>query len=238
MMTEQQSQPTAFRPNSFLKSVWAIVWKDLQIEKHTRQTLSVTIMFSLVTVVMFNFALEADLAAARNVATGLLWATILLAGTLALNRSLAIERENQAIDAILIAPIDRRVLYVAKVISVTIFTMLLEVVLVFIFIIFFNKPLWQPPVLLILFLGTVGYVAAGVLITSMTIQTRAREVLLPILLLPIILPLILPAAVAVAEYMSAAPDPSRIRSTVSLVLAYDLLILAVGVSVYHFVVES
>lgn len=234
----KQTQSTLTRPDSFFKSVWAIVWKDLQIEKHTRQTLSVTIMFSLVTVVMFNFALETNLDAARNVSTGLLWATILLAGTLGLNRSLAIEQENQAIDSILIAPIDRRVLYVAKVISVTIFTMMLEIVLVFIFIVFFNKPFWQPPVLLILFLGTIGYVAAGVLITSMTIQTRAREVLLPILLLPIILPLILPAAIAVAEYMSVSPELPRIRSAVSLVLAYDLLILAVGVLVYHFVVES
>lgn len=237
-MTKQTTQSSPTYSNSFLKSVWAIVWKDLQIEKHTRQTLSVTIMFSIVTVVMFNFALENNLDAARNVSTGLLWATILLAGTLGLNRSLAIEQENQAIDSILIAPIDRRVLYVAKVISVTIFTMILEIVLVLLFIVFFNKPFWQPQVLLILFLGTVGYVAAGVLITSMTIQTRAREVLLPILLLPIILPLILPASTAVAEYMSVSPELPRIQSAVSLVLAYDLLILTVGILVYHFVVES
>lgn len=224
--------------SSFLTAVWAIVWKDLQIEKHTRQTLSSTIMFSLVTVIMFNFALEANLDAARNVSTGLLWATILLAGTLGLNRSFTLEKESQAIDALLIAPIDRRVIYAAKVISVTIFTLMLELVLVFIFTIFFNKPFWQPPVLLILFLGTIGYVAAGVLVTSMTIQTRAQEVLLPILLLPIILPLILPASIAVAEYMSAQPELPRIQSAVSLILAYDLLILTVGFLVYHFVVES
>jgi heme exporter protein B len=236
-MTNNSVIPTSQMKN-FFAAVWAIVWKDLQVEKHTRQTLSVTIMFSLVTVVMFNFALETNLDAARNVSTGLLWAVILLAGTLGLNRSLALEQENQTIDAILIAPIDRRVIYIAKVISVTIFTLMLEVVLVFIFIIFFNKPFWQPPVLLILFLGTLGYVAAGVLITSMTIQTRAREVLLPILLLPIILPLILPASIAVAEFMSIQPDLSRVRSAISIVLAYDLLILAVGFLIYHFVVES
>ncbi|MCP5097760.1 MAG: ABC transporter permease subunit [Chloroflexi bacterium] len=224
--------------SDFLTAVWAIVWKDLQIEKHTRQTVSATVMFSLVTVVMFNFALEANLDAVRNVSTGLLWAVILLAGTLGLNRSFALERENQTIDAILIAPIDRRVIYIAKVISVTIFTLLLEVVLVFIFIVFFNKPFWQPPVLLILFLGTIGYVAAGVLITSMTIQTRAREVLLPILLLPIILPLILPASIAVAEYMSLQPELPRVQSAISIVIAYDLLILAVGFLIYHFVIES
>jgi heme exporter protein B len=218
--------------------VWAIVWKDLRIEQHTRQTLSVMVMFSLVTVVMFNFALSTNLDAARELSTGLLWATIILAGTLGLNRSLALERENQTIDAILIAPIDRQTIYLAKVISVTIFTLLLEVVLVFIFTIFFNKSFWQPTVLLVLFLGTLGYVAAGVLITSMTMQTNSREVLLPILLLPLILPIILPAAIATAEIVSLQPEPDRVRSSILLLCAYDLAILAVGYLCYRFVVES
>ncbi|VAW31554.1 hypothetical protein MNBD_CHLOROFLEXI01-4091, partial [hydrothermal vent metagenome] len=198
-MSESAAATAASNKSRFVTAVWAIVWKDLQIEKHTRQTVSAMVMFSLVTVVMFNFALETELDAARSVSTGLLWATILLAGTLGLNRSLGIEQENQTIDALLIAPIDRRALYLAKVISVTIFTLLLEVVLVFVFIIFFNKPFWQPIVLLTLLLGTIGYISAGVLITSMTMQTRAKEVLLPILLLPLVLPLILPAATAVGE---------------------------------------
>ena len=232
------AKPTRVRENRFITAVWAIVWKDLQIEKHTRQTISVMVMFSLVMVVMFNFALETELDAARNVATGLLWATILLAGTLGLNRSLSIERENQNMDAILIAPIDRRAVYLGKVISVTIFTLLLEVALVFIFVIFFNKPFWQPNVLLTLLLGTVGYISAGVLITSMTMQTRAKEVLLPILLLPLVLPLILPAATAVGESMNIAPDYAVIRSMLALVTAYDLAILATGIFTYHLVVES
>ncbi len=238
LTTATQSKSAPLLNNQFIAAVWSIVWKDLQIEKHTRQTVSLMVMFSLVTVVMFNFALETELDAARNVATGLLWATILLAGTLGLNRSLAIERENQNIDAILIAPIDRRAIYLAKVISVTIFTLLLEVVLVFVFIVFFDKPFWQPMVLLVLFLGTIGYVGAGVLITSMTMQTRAKEVLLPILLMPLVLPLILPAATAVGEMMNVVPEFSIIRSMVSLVAAYDLAILATGLFTYHLIVES
>lgn len=223
----------------FLQAVWAVVWKDLQIEKHTRQTVSIMVMFSVVTVVMFNFALETDLDAARNVATGLLWATILLAGTLGLNRSLAIERENQTMEAVLMAPIDRSAIYAGKVISITLFSLLLEIVLVFLFIVLFDKPLWRPPVLLVLFLGTLGYVAAGVLVTSMTIQTRSREVLLPVLLLPLSLPLVLPAATAVAIYMfPTLPDWSEVQSAVLLVVIYDLLMVVVGFSTYHIVVES
>jgi heme exporter protein B len=223
----------------FLASVWAIVWKDLQIEKHTRQIISVMAMFSLVTVIMFNFALETNLAAARDVATGLLWATILLAGTLGLNRSLAIERENQTMDAILMAPAPRSAIYLGKVISTTLFVLALEAIMVFMFIIFFDKPFWRPMVLLVLFLGTIGYMAAGVLVTSMTIQTRTREVLLPVLLLPLSLPLVLPAAMTVAAYMfPQMPQLSEVQSPLSLVLIYDLLMLTAGFLTYHYVVES
>ncbi len=226
-------------PPSFWRAVWTITWKDLQIERHTRQTVSIMIMFSLVTVIMFNFALEANLAAARDVATGLLWATILLAGTLGLNRSLAIERENQTFDALLIAPVERNAIYLGKVFSVTLFVFFLEAILVLLFIVFFNKPFWRLPVLLILGLGTFGYVAAGVLITSMTIQARSRDVLLPVLLLPLSLPLVLPASMAVAAYMFPQLPPwGEVQSAVYLVIIYDLLMVTVGLLTYRYVVES
>ncbi|MCA9959410.1 MAG: heme exporter protein CcmB [Chloroflexota bacterium] len=225
--------------STFWAAVWAVVWKDLQIEKHTRQTISVMIMFSLVSVIMFNFALEANLAAAREVATGLLWSTILLAGTLGLNRSLAIERENQTMEAVLMAPIDRSAIYAGKVISISLFSLALEVVLIFIFIVFFNKPFWRPQVMLILVMGTIGYIAAGVIVTSMTIQTRTREVLLPVLLLPLSLPLVLPASIAVSAYMfPQLPDWGEVQGAISVVAIYDLLMLAAGFITYHYVVES
>lgn len=238
-LTEKKSIFSVLGRSPYAAAVWAIVWKDLQIERHTKQTLSVMIMFSLSTVVMFNFALETNLDAARNVATGLLWATILLAGTLGLNRSLAIEQENRTVDAILMAPVSRSAIYIGKVLSVTLFSIVLEVALVFIFIMFFNKPLWRPQVLLILVLGTIGYISAGVLITSMTIQTRTREVLLPVLLLPLSLPLILPAAMAVASYMfPQTPTWGEVQSPILLVIIYDLLMITTGVMSYHYVVES
>lgn len=228
--------------NEFFSAVWAVVWKDLRIEGRTRQTISVMVMFSLATIIMFNFALGTSLDAARNVATGLLWAIVLLAAILGLNRSLALDRENQVFDAMLIAPIPRTALYFGKVISVSLFTLLLDVILIVLFTVFFNQPFYLAQVVLVLFLGTIGYIAAGVLITSMTIQTRTREVLLPVLLLPISLPLVLPAALATATIVTAAPFGgatwAEVQGPVLLVLAYDLLMLGVGFLTYQFVVES
>lgn len=232
--------------NEFWSTVWAVVWKDLRIEGRTRQTVSVMVMFSLATIIMFNFALgmatNVNLAAGRSVSPALLWAIVLLAAILGLNRSLALDRENQVFDAMLIAPVSRTALYAGKVISITLFTLLLDAILVVLFTVFFNQPYYLPMIVMVLALGTVGYVAVGVLITSMTIQSRTREVLLPVLLLPLSLPLVLPAAMATTTYIASAmlgeASWELIRAPVLLVVAYDLLMLGVGFLTYRFVVES
>lgn len=223
----------------FWSSVWAIVWKDFRVERHTRQLLGVMLVFALTAVVVFNFALYGELAAAREVATGFMWITILLAGTLGLNRSLASEQENRSIEAILAAPIDRSAIYVGKVISVASFTLIVVLILVPIFTAVFNRPFWRPQVLAILVLGTIGYVAAGVLVSSMSIQTKAREVLLPVLLLPLTLPSVLAAAQVTSAYMlPITPEWPEIQFAVALVVAYDLLMLTAGFLTYHFVIED
>lgn len=232
--TEQRSALAAF-----LATVGAIVWKDLTIERHTKQTLSIMVVFSLAAVIVFNFALELELDAARQVSTGLLWIVILLASTLGLNRSLASELENRSMDAVLIAPVDRSAVYVGKVISVTLFVSALEAILIPLFIAFFDKPYWRPQVILIVILGTIGYVAAGVLVSSMSIQTRSRDVLLPVLLLPLSLPSALAAATAVSAYMlPEVPAWSEVQAPVALLIAFDVLMLTAGFLTYHYVVEE
>ncbi len=195
---------------------------------------------------MFNFALgmavNVNLSAGRDVAPAMFWAIVLLAAILGLNRSLALDRENQVFDALLIAPIPRTALYVGKVISITLFTFLLDAILVVLFTVFFNQPFYLPVVLLVVALGTVGYIIVGVLITSMTIQSRTREVLLPVLLLPVSLPLVLPAAMATATYIASAMSGEAswalVQAPILLVIAYDLLMLGVSLFAYQFVVES
>ena len=226
-------------PTPFWTAVRAVVWKDLTTERHTGQTISVMLFFSIAAVVTFNLAIVGRLDAGRNVAAGLLWVTILLAGTLGLNRSFAAERENQSMDALLMAPIERGALYVGKVISITLLTLLLELVLVVLFTVFFNRPFISLPIGGLLMLGTVGYTAVGVLVTAMTLHTRSREVLLPILLLPLTLPAVLSVASATAALVFNPNTPwSDISFQVSLVVLYDVLMLIVGYWTFGYVVEG
>ena len=223
----------------FVHTVASTIWKDIVVERHTRQTITIMIVFSLAAVIVFNFALELKLDAARNVAAGLLWITILLAGTLGLNRSMATEQENRSMEAILMAPVDRSALYLGKVISLNLFMFLLEAFLIPIFVAFSNKPFWRPQVILILILGTIGYVAAGVLVSSMSIQTRSRDVLLPVLLLPLSLPSVLAAATATSAFMLPdLPAWSEVQTPIALVVAFDALMLTVGFLTYQYVVEE
>jgi heme exporter protein B len=224
---------------AFWQAVTAVVRKDLTIERHTGQSISVMAVFAIAVVVTFNLALGGNLDAARNVSVGLLWATILLAGTLGLNRSFSAEQENNSFEALLLAPVDRGAIFVGKVISMGVLMLLLEGILVLLFTAFFNKPFYLPGVLLVLFLGTLGYVAAGVLVTSMAMQTRARGVLVPVLLLPLTLPVVLAAAGAMATMLDTAVWTwNDIAFPLSLVILFDILMLAIGLLTYHFVVED
>jgi len=229
---------------SFWSSVWAIVWKDLAIERHTWQIISVMLVFSLTIVIVFSFALGAGtMTPGSNVASeasmGFLWATILLAGTLGLNRSFASEQENRSLEAILVAPVERSAIFVGKVISITFFMVLVEAILIPIFVVFYDRPFYRPQVIAVLLLGTIGYAAAGVLVTSMSSQTRLRAVLLPVLLLPLVLPAVLAAATATSALIrSDLPAWSEIQFPVALIVAYDVLMLVTGFFTYHFVVDE
>jgi heme exporter protein B len=234
----------ASRAPTFGGAVWAIVWKDLMMEWRTRQILAVMLVFALTVVVVFSFALGGAAltpgsTTAQDAAVGFLWATILLAGTLGLNRSLMSEQENRSLEAVLMAPIDRSAIYVGKVISVSSFTLVMLVILVPVFVVFFNQPFWRPPILAVLVLGIIGYVAAGVLVTSMSMQTRMREVLLPVLLLPLTLPSVLAAATAVSAYLAPIPPPwAEVQFPIAVVITFDILMLTAGFLTYQYVVEE
>jgi heme exporter protein B len=230
--------------SGFWPTMWAIIRKDLAAERRTWQILSVMLVFSLTAVVVFSFGLGAaglnpNSALARDAAPGFLWATILLAGTLGLNRSLTAEQENHSLDALLMAPVDRSAIYLGKVGSAAIFTLTMEAIVIPVFVIFYNQPFWRPQILAIIFLATIGYVATGIMVSSMSSQARMREALLPVLLLPLSLPLVLSAATAVSAYLQPIPPNwADVQFSVAVVIAFDILMLTAGFLLYHYVVEE
>ncbi|HIE39678.1 MAG TPA: hypothetical protein EYP77_11550 [Anaerolineae bacterium] len=222
---------------SFLRKVLAIVAKDVAAELHTREILSAMLVFSLLALFVFSFALDLRGAVARAAAPGVLWATAAFAGTLGLSRSLSREQQTGCVDGLLLAPVDRSAIFFGKALGNLVFIVLVEVILLPLFAALFNVPLLQPGVLLVTGLGTVGYAAVGTLLAAIAVNTRAREVMLPVLLLPLAIPALI-AAVRATGGLLEGGTLADVGGWVRLLVVYDLLIVAVSILTFGYVVEE
>lgn len=181
-----------------MKKIWAILHKDLLIEFRTKDSLNSMLFFGVVVLVVFNFALGSLHESIRSAAPGILWAAFAFAGTLGLNRTFAAEKENSCLQALLMAPVDRGVVYLGKMLAATVFMLISEAVLFVFALVFFNLSVWKeiPYLALVFVIGTFGFTAVGTLLSAVAANTRLREVLLPVILFPIVLPVLVNAVEA------------------------------------------
>ncbi len=194
--------PTNTPSFGFFRAMSAVVWKDLAAELRSRELISAMLVFSLLVILIFNFALELDTKTRATVTSGVLWVTFAFAGTLGLNRSMAMEKDRGCLDGLLLAPVDRSAIYFGKAIGNLIFMFIVEMIVLPVYSVLYNTNLFNPGLLLVILLGSIGYVAVGTLLSTMAVQTRTRDVLLPILLFPVAIPVFI-AAVQGQQRLSA-----------------------------------
>ena len=221
----------------FFLKVWAIVVKDVVAELHTREMVSAMLVFSVLSLLVFGFALDLRGAVARAAAPGVLWAAVAFAGTLGLSRSLAREQQTGGMDGLLLAPMDRSAIYLGKALGSLSFMIVVELILLPLSSALFDVPLLRPGVLLVAMLGTVGYAAVGTLLAAVAVNTRAREVMLPILLLPLAIPALIAAVQATAALLEGGTLTS-VGGWIRLLVVYDLVIVAVSLLTFGYVVEE
>jgi heme exporter protein B len=229
--------PQENRLRGYLRAVGAVVWKDLTVEWHSREVLSAMLVFGLLVILIFNFALELSVSVRETVTSGVLWVTFAFAGTLGLNRSMATEKDRGCLDGLLLAPVDRSAIYFGKVISNLIFMLIVEAIVLPVYSILYNQRLFSPGLLLVFFLGSLGFVVVGTLLATMAVHSRTREILLPILLFPVVIPVLL-AAVKSSNGFLQGLDFSEILAPLNLLIVYDLIFIAVGFMVFDFIVEE
>jgi heme exporter protein B len=233
---EQRSNTRPPKGN-FLKAVSAVVWKDLQAEFRSRELFSAMMVFSLLIILIFNFALELDIKTRQSVTAGVLWATFAFAGTLGLNRSMAIEKDRGCLDGLLLAPVDRSAIYFGKVISNLAFMLIVEIIVLPVYSVLYNINLFQPGLLMVILLGSIGYSGVGTLLAAMSVQTRTRDILLPILLFPVVIPILL-AAIKASNGFLEGLEVSEFLMSINLLIAYDVIFIAVAFMVFDSVVEE
>jgi heme exporter protein B len=227
------------RQNPFLRQLLTLIWKDLLVEARGRETILAGAVFALLILVIFNFAFDLRVENVAAVAPGVLWVTITFAGVLSLGRAFARERDRRTLDGLLLAPVDRSALYLAKVFTSVLSMLVVEVVALLAFVGLFNLTVDLPLLVLALVLGTLGLAGVGTLFAAIAAHTRAREVLLPVLLFPVQVPVILATVKSTgAAIRVPGLDPPDVGQWLGLLVAYDALFLALSVVLFEYAIEE
>jgi len=224
---------------SFLSAAWVVLAKDLKAELRSREIVLTTVLFAVLVVLLAAFAFGLGKVPSADVCGGVLWIAVSFSGMLALNRTFLRERDFGVWTAMLMTPAPRSALYLGKVLGVTLFLLLAEIVLVPVIQLLFHAPLMTHigPLLPILVLGTLGYAAAGCLFAAMTIRTRLRDLLLGVILFPLVTPTLIASikatgAVVQGGGLAAAAD------WLPLIIVFDAVFLVGGLWLFGVLMED
>jgi heme exporter protein B len=191
----------------FIRLALTIAAKDIRAELRSRTALLSAVVFAALVLVIFNFARDPTALAAVDLAPSVLWVTFALAAMVALNRAFTIERENGALDGLLLAPVPREALFFGKLLANLAFVGTVEAVTLPLFVLFFNVDLGRalPGIVGVTVLATIGFVAVGTIFSAMAVRTRFAELMLPVLLLPFMVPPLIGAVQVTARLLDARP---------------------------------
>ena len=222
------------------RTAWAILRKDLRIELRTKESVPAMALFSVTVFVLFHFGLQAD-TVDGDLAAGVLWVTLILATVLGVNRLFVNEREQGGIDGLLLAPIDRTSVFLAKAAALFIYLVAVELVAVPAFDILLLgpdpfKPL--PTLIAIMLLADVGLATVGALVSALAVETRARDLIVPLLLLPLLVPVAIAAAQGTQPLFVGAQSPHELGKWLGLLGLYDMVFLLVAIAVFDFLLED
>lgn len=220
-------------------AILTLAWKDIVSEFRSRETISSMLIFCLIVVVIFNFMFEPGSTLVREMVPGILWVAITFAGILGLNRSFIYEVDQGCLLGLLLCPVDHYTLYLGKMLGNFFFMIIMEIIIIPLMIILFNLDILNIllPLALIILLGTLGFAAVGTLLSAISVNTRAREILLPILLFPIAIPVLLAAVKATGSLINEGTFASA-GSWIKILTGFDIIFLVLSSLLFEYVVED
>lgn len=222
-----------------LGKVWAVFRKDLLIELRTKDSLNAMLFFGIVVLVVFNFAFESARETIRQAVPGVLWVAFVFSGTLGLNRMFASEKENSCLQGLLMVPMDRGIIYLGKMMASVVFMLIAEVVIFVFSLVFFNLTVWSeiPYLMLVFFIGTLGFTGVGTLLSAVAVNTRLREVLLPLILFPVVLPILINAVEATNIILNTG-DYQALKLPLTVMSAFTIIFGTLAYLLFDFVLED
>jgi len=221
----------------YFARIFTIVWKDLVLEFRTKDIGIPILVFAFLTMMIFNFAFAPGSVPVEAIAPGVLWVAIAFSGVLGFSRAFAVEKDKGCIEGLMLCPVEREIIYFGKMISSLIFMLIAEVAILPLFSVLFNLPIFIPRLALIAFLTSIGFATVGTIFSALSANTRAREIMLPILFLPVVVPLII-ATVSGSQVALASGPWEDYFSWLRMIIAFDLLFLVVSSLIFSFVLED
>ena len=220
-----------------LRPVLTLAAKDILLEARTKDVLLSVVVFGVVVLVVFNFALDITPALADRLAPGVLWVSFAFAGVLAMNRAFAAEKERGSLEGLLLCPVSGDVLFFGKMLGILVFMLAVQAVLLPVYGIMFEFAGFTPGLALSVVLVTVGFAAVGTLFAAIAVQTRSREIMLPTLFFPVVSP----ALIAAVETTTAAVSGDGILSSggwYPLLAIFDAVFILICPWVFRAVLEE
>ena len=232
---------------SYLGVVFAILAKDVMLELRTKDILVSTLVFGLLVIVVFSFAVDPTPDMIVTVSPGILWVSIVFGGVLGLNRSFGIESDRGNLRGLMLAPVGRDAIYFGKFLGILLFMLAVELIIYPVFAVLFNLPLLIPGLLPVGILATVAVAAVGTVFSAMAVNTRSREVMLPVLFLPVVAPVMIAAVEATGILIENALLQQTVpylqgqgdgRSWLPLLLVFDAVFLVICPAAFTFAIED
>lgn len=224
---------------SLLRQAALLLAKDLRIELRRRDSLLMMFCFGTLQLFVFHFAFDLPPDKIAELATALLWLAFLFTGTLGLAQLFQTERDNHCLDALLLSPVDRGALFLAKTAFNFILMFLVELVVIPLFWILFNLSAWNliPQLFLVTLLGTLGFCVLGTITAAITLRARARELLLPLVLFPLMIPVIL-ATIRCMDTVLRTGAIADAAGWLRMLVGFDIIFVTVGVLIFDSVIEN
>jgi heme exporter protein B len=220
-----------------LARVIAIFWKDLLTELRTREIIISVLVFSLLVLVIFSFAIGTGTGTTEAVAPGILWVALTFGGIIGLNRIFAVEIDNSRLEGLMLCPVDRSVIYWGKLAGSFTFMLVVAIIVTPIFLALFNFPIFLPRLALIIVLALIGFASVGTLFSALAVNTRARDIMLPVLFLPVVVPVIVSAVKATGPVLAGEPWADML-TWLQILIAFDVIYLVAATLVFEYVIEE
>ena len=220
-----------------LRPIMVIFWKDVLLELRSRDIIVSVPVFGLLVVVVFNFALNVTPRTVTELAPGILWVAFAFAGVLAMNRAFVREKEQGGLEGLLLTPVSRDAIFLGKALVSFVFMLIVEAALLPVFAVMLGFSAFSVALLATIVLATLGFAIVGTLFSAIAVQTRSREIMLPVLFFPIILPVLIGAVEATSQAIGGAGGAGLGR-WLPLMAVFDALFLVICPWVFGFVVEE